>query len=941
MGLEVDPDKISLGEESSEGKLEYTSEYKPAYTNPEDKPILCSIVDEVVRVTPTPSPLEDLSLNCKFAFPQVFLTPPIYNPPTVIPASCEDFTATIDVEQTGAAKGEFTVEPKSTPNCALDIKGSIDVIACETFTTNISSNIRGKGLTGAGLKAVSSSTPYCGVDLSLDLALQACVDFTSSIKTKFPDAMAGSNFSITRKGQPDCGLDLDLSLALDVCETFNATVDTTLSPPSAGTFLATIENKPTPECGTDINLELALDVCEQSTFTIGGDVRSGGRGVTGTFTQNNKPDCGGDLEINVTIPEVCESFAASGSITPGGGGQLSGSLSLVGSSTSQCGVELIGNLNLPELCEQSTFSIGGEVLSGGRSVSGTFTQNAKPDCGGDFDLKVIIPNVCESFEARGEITPEGEGPLTGSLKLIGSSTAECGVELVGNLNLPAICEDTTFTLVGSVNKMSDGSVEGSFNKNAKPDCGGEFDVKINLPELCETVELQVEGHVHGANDKGNLTGTFDNNSMPDCGGKITLDLDLPEICETTSFSLSGVVTGPTFGDITSTFQKNTHPDCGGHFDLNLKLPQMCEAFSASGEITPQGGGPLTGIIRLEYDSTPNCGVKLAGNLNMPAVCEDFKAGGEITPKLPLNGRVRLEADGTSTHCGVKLVGDIGIEPVCEKFEAKGEVQGKNQLQGRIYLTGTSATDCGVELKGDLDVQACETFEARLGEQNLPEIMSGGLTLESASNPDCGLTIGLDLDMQDVCETFEVSGEITPDEPLTGTIRLEGTDRPNCGVKLTGNLGFITDFCKTWEFRGCAMTVSPYPGSGNITVESNTAGPDCAVDVCADLNIPCITGGGSVGVSNGICGNIGLTVGCNSVNLNGNIQLCDVQIPSIVIGLAMCCKRIKICVNGEVQEIVMVVCCQCPNAFTCYPIRPRVRTTGKIRFEIQPQEQCPC
>ena len=109
MGLEVDPSKISLGEASPKnGKLEYTSAYKPAYPNPEDKPILCSIVDEVTREAPTPSPLEDLDLNCKFAFPQVFLTPPIYNPPTVIPVACEDFKATINVQQTGAATGTFS-----------------------------------------------------------------------------------------------------------------------------------------------------------------------------------------------------------------------------------------------------------------------------------------------------------------------------------------------------------------------------------------------------------------------------------------------------------------------------------------------------------------------------------------------------------------------------------------------------------------------------------------------------------------------------------------------------------------------------------------------------------------------------------------------------------------------------------------------------------------
>ena len=132
MALELNTSSVKLGDTTNSVKPEYTSMYRPAYEDPSQAPEACKIVDPVKRTFQLEG-LESLNTLCKFAFPPIFLTPPIYNEPPLIPEACESFTASISVDYLGAASGYFELEPTSTPECAVDISGVIEVIACESF----------------------------------------------------------------------------------------------------------------------------------------------------------------------------------------------------------------------------------------------------------------------------------------------------------------------------------------------------------------------------------------------------------------------------------------------------------------------------------------------------------------------------------------------------------------------------------------------------------------------------------------------------------------------------------------------------------------------------------------------------------------------------------------------------------------------------------------
>ena len=509
MGLEVNPDKISLGETAPGGKLEYTSEYKPAYPGGV-KPALCTIAEEIDRELPTPSPLEDLVLACKFAFPPVFLTPPIYNPPTATAEACEDFRATIDVQQTGAATGTFVATPAGTPICGVDIVGNIDVVACEAFNARVVSNITGNGLVG-GLTASTTGVPDCGIDLNLDLDLSACTTFTADVSSFFPKAMTGSNFSVIPASAPDCGLDLDLSLALDVCETFEASVVTTSKNP--GSFSGSVTSKGTPDCGLEMELDLDLDICETSSFqvrpTLSGVTKSQ---FSGAFTPNTRPDCGANLDLDLKL-DVCEDFTATAKVNP------------------------------PDLLSGSSFTV---------------TPTGTPNCGVDLVLDLFAKPVCEEFTATVTQASFHKAMPGSSFTASPRSVPACGVDLTLDLNLE-VCE--TFQ-VGNFNANVNGrhTIEAFASSTSFPDCGLDLDLKLDI-KACETFSAKSSPIIINSQFSG-LTGdlTVESTSTPDCGIIFGGRLDL-NVCETFDASVNITSSTPALG-VNLDMVPRDRPDCG-------------------------------------------------------------------------------------------------------------------------------------------------------------------------------------------------------------------------------------------------------------------------------------------------------------------------------------------------------------------------------------------
>jgi hypothetical protein len=178
-------------------------------------------------------------------------------------------------------------------------------------------------------------------------------------------------------------------------------------------------------------------------------------------------------------------------------------------------------------------------------------------------------------------------------------------------------------------------------------------------------------------------------------------------------------------------------------------------------------------------------------------------------------------------------------------------------------------------------------------------------------------------MPPICETFEASGQVIVSSPLTGSITLSPTNAPNCGVTINGNLGLIPDFCKT---IGASFELTGTGQASTTSYATVTGGPNCNIDLSASVDVPCLTGGGSVTVNSPLSGSISLEVGCNDVRINGNIGIELNQ--TIQITLRFCCKRVRICANGNVEEVVMVVCCSSPNNFPCSPFTAQVQSQSQ-------------
>jgi hypothetical protein len=267
-----------------------------------------------------------------------------------------------------------------------------------------------------------------------------------------------------------------------------------------------------------------------------------------------------------------------------------------------------------------------------------------------------------------------------------------------------------------------------------------------------------------------------------------------------------------------------------------------------------------------------------------------------------------------------ITGNIHVL-ACEDFSATSSVAFQNQATGNITVTPTSAPHCGVNVGGTINVLACESFTATTNISYLNEA-HGTLVLTPTSRPACGVALTGNLDVR-ACESFTVTNSFTAGDGLGGTLTAVARDRPNCGLDIGGEL-HILDVCKHFTATANMTATGQATGSHIITP---TSAPDCGFNLQTNINVPCITASGSVTVASPLTGGIHINSSCSGVSLSGNIGLSLDLANTITVTLTMCCRRIRICANGEVEEVQMVVCCSTPNSTSCSPIKGSARSSN--------------
>jgi hypothetical protein len=196
-----------------------------------------------------------------------------------------------------------------------------------------------------------------------------------------------------------------------------------------------------------------------------------------------------------------------------------------------------------------------------------------------------------------------------------------------------------------------------------------------------------------------------------------------------------------------------------------------------------------------------------------------------------------------------------------------------------------------------------------------------------------------------CEDFTAASNMTVTTPLVGTITAEATGRPGCGVTLSGNLSTIP-LCEGFTASGNVQFTNQ--ARGNLVL-SPTGPPSCGVTIDGNIDVlACenFQASSSVTINSPLVGNLILTPtgrpSCG-VTLGGSIGFNKSGAARLKIRIQMCCIRLKVCVNGEIKEMVFVVCCGCPNAYNCYPaiVESSSSNTDIVDLDTTSPNNCTC
>jgi hypothetical protein len=294
-----------------------------------------------------------------------------------------------------------------------------------------------------------------------------------------------------------------------------------------------------------------------------------------------------------------------------------------------CGGTIELDLKLPDVCLTADLDVNAKVsgLNGKPNWNvAQFNASTDPDdCGGTIELDLSLPDVC--LTADMDVTTSVTGPSGTALSgqfIPSSSKDDCGGTIDLDLTIPDFCTSADITVTTSVSGMNCPTGAPAFNATVTPQkgtpeqCGTDIQLDLTLPDVCSSADMQANAKVTGSTGF-TLSAAFTPTKAAglgcgDCGATLDLDLGVPFVCESFSVDSSGLsISGPgnnslTFSSSVSTSGNECKLTVGG----GICIPTVTTSSSVS------ISGPLTGSLSLVATPSGNCDVNidLSGSLGI-------------------------------------------------------------------------------------------------------------------------------------------------------------------------------------------------------------------------------------------------------------------------------------------------------------------------------------
>lgn len=262
-----------------------------------------------IRVIPSSAP------NCGFTLTGLIAP--------IVKEACEKFEASIAVTSHGKSikKNAWSIKPSSTPDCAVDIVGDLDIDACASFTATSNLNIHGKAVK-SGRQAINvKNTPDCGFSFDGDWEIDACpsVSVSNSIKSK---GLVIRTNSLQLKSTTDkCGIELAGELDIFACSGINLTGGWNMHGGIVKKNTLRIETRANADgamCGLNFTGEAQFEACAElgvTTVVTNGTItiKLGGKEykaaivpILEALPMPTRPDDAGKcaLELKLKMPEI-------------------------------------------------------------------------------------------------------------------------------------------------------------------------------------------------------------------------------------------------------------------------------------------------------------------------------------------------------------------------------------------------------------------------------------------------------------------------------------------------------------------------------------------------------------------------------------------------------------------------------------------------------------
>ena len=210
-----------------------------------------------------------------------------------------------------------------------------------------------------------------------------------------------------------------------------------------------------------MNLTLP-DVCLTADIDVVAKLNgiNGEGSFDGKFTPSpSVDDCGGTIDLNLTLPDVCTvasigvTTKVNGMACPNQQPEFNATVIPKKSAPGDCGTDIDLTLTLPDVCSTVEIDVNATVSGPSSNWSfsdSSFTPNSGGgcDCGGTINLALDVPFVCESFEVDStglSITGPGNPEITFSSS-VGVSDNACKLNVSGNVCIPNITTSSSVSI---------------------------------------------------------------------------------------------------------------------------------------------------------------------------------------------------------------------------------------------------------------------------------------------------------------------------------------------------------------------------------------------------------------------------------------------------------------------------------------------------------------